>query len=86
MNARLLKLFQVRGWIRKDVTINGVVKSMRSRIPMTRVEIISATDGLAAAKQYARSHGIRDSQWMDSKYDSSPFCVIRVSNDGDRAP
>lgn len=84
----VLKEFQVRGWIRQDITqkLGRVLVHKHTRAPLSRVEVIRAVSGLEAAKQYARSHQIRDSQWLDTPGDSRPYCVIRVSGMGEQAP
>lgn len=84
-----LKEFQVRGWLRgatERVSAEGMkpVYVERPRVALSRVETIRALSPVEAAKQYARSHQIRESLWNDAT--PRPFCVIRVSDAGAPTP
>ena len=83
-----LASFQVRGWVRVDETIKveGRSVTVTKRVPLSKVQIISAVDGFAAAQQYARTFRIPDVAWMDTEYDRKPFCIIRTSALGEREP
>ncbi len=89
INTKLLKIFQVRGWrwgvLTHVVSHNGknIEVKRNVRIPMGRVEMIQATNGLEAGKAYARGHGLVDADWMAS---ASPKVVIRCSGLTERAP
>lgn len=58
----------VQGWVR--------TKSGGSEREPMRPEVLDAPDGVTAAKEYARRHGVRDQDWWN--VGPSPRVVIRT--------
>jgi len=72
-----LSMFIVQGWM-KTYTKNDageVIEGVRKAMTSTNVNEV---DGYAAARLYARSHGLKREQWDDGS--PNPFIVIRVTD------